>query len=63
MIRPPRPATIVLQIQSLDRFLRTHSRSLVLFSYDTYLPSFEAPVVQADAKGYMCSENKSRDLM
>lgn len=23
--------------------------------YDTYLPSFEAPIVQADAKGYMCS--------
>jgi beta-glucosidase-like glycosyl hydrolase len=22
---------------------------------DTYLPSFEAPIVQADAKGYMCS--------
>ena len=23
--------------------------------YDTYLPSFEAPIVQADAKGYMCA--------
>ena len=23
--------------------------------YDTYLPSFEAPIVKADAKGYMCS--------
>ena len=22
---------------------------------DTYLPSFEAPIVQADAKGYMCA--------
>eukprot|EP01043_Picozoa_sp_COSAG02_P021730 COSAG02_NODE_1112_length_14506_cov_31.458944_8_plen_108_part_00 len=23
--------------------------------YDTYLPSFAAPIVKADAKGYMCS--------
>jgi beta-glucosidase len=23
--------------------------------YDTYLPSFEAPIVQANAKGYMCA--------